>query len=504
MDSLFRYDDGEKFLTIKEFSDEAGCSKEEVVAYIEEGYIFPLVPTRQRVLIRRIPSLLTEHLFNFESDEERYEECVNKPKLHLGYVEYIDTWRNFIKQFASYALEFNKDLSEKCLPRMSDIQFTNGEYIYIGTDVVKELSRFGLAYIKKFVSSRITRGFYHPDSHLDINKFYDRYKFRKQAVQVNGIPTQANPYITDDIDPVSIYSRFSIEFKNIYNKKPSLCYPDYSYSMDYLGILGELLPVTLWAASHYLDLSSNAFLMRSGINSPSCFDALRETETKLKNDISEVNADGDKYLTFFNLVKASSYFDQWIPLYPERNELACTYDSLRLSSTQIEYAKSLKNKTGDVAILSDKSRRDYINYNYCIQRSFIYQLMQYVKKSKRENLPLMPLEAMVTSCIQKAQDQLNNDAVFKTLAKSCSGVTSSDNFFNKLTSIDKDHCSGLFFTASKKSKTKSALNKNKASPDQSASNLDSDGRTLATSEINSSGDLIKLFSNNKSKSQDSS
>lgn len=503
MDSLYRYDDGEEFLTISEFCTVSGCSKKEIFAYIEEGYLFPLVPTRQRILIRRIPSLLTEHLFNFESDENRYEECVNKPAIFFGYDEYIDIWRDFITNYASYALSYNKDISEKCLPRMSDIQFTDGEYIYVEPDIVKELSEFGVAYIKRFVSSRITRGFYHPDSHLDVNKLYDRYKSIKQVVNVNSdFPQATSCRVDDDLASVGIYSRFCINFKDIYNKNPSLCYPNYSYSMDYLSILDGLLPVTLRAAAHYLDLSSNPFLTCSGMHSSSWFDALRETDAKLKNSISEVNTNVDKYLTFFNLVKVSSYFDQWVPLYPDRNELTCTFDSLRLSSTQIEYAKSLKSKTGNIAIFHDKSRRDHINYNYCIQRSFIYQLMQYVKKSKHEKSSLIPLERVVESCIQNAQYQLENDEMFKIFAQNSSGVVSTENFFNLLKKIDEYPCSGFYVLAPNKSKAKGSEKKHKTSPERPVPSADSPRRKSDLSETKSPNYIINLLSPNKPKSQD--
>lgn len=499
MASFYRYDNRERFFTINEFSNVSGCSKEEIITYIENGYLFPLAPTRQRVLIRRIPSLLTEYLFNFESDEDRYEEIVNKPAIHLGYAEYIDTWRDFIKRYQLYAQSYNKDLSEQCQPKMSDIQFTNGEFVYIGPDVVKEISLFGEANIKRFVSSRLTRGFYHPDSYVDINKLYDRFKLSNVYVQAESISAHFDTAEANDEKLVSIYSRFSIEFKGIYNKNPSLCYPDYSYSMDYLGILGDLLPVTLWAAAHYLDLRPNDFLTRYFQFSPSWLEGVREIESKLHKIISNIDNIQDGYLFFFNLVKLSSYSDQWVPLYPERNELVCTYDSLRLSSNQIEYAKSLKYEAGTIETFHDNSRRDYINYNYSIQRSFIFQLMQYIKNSKSDNISHKSLKEIVKYCIEKAQHQLENDDMFKVFALNSSGVVSTENFFNLFNNINKDPCYGLFVTASKKSKTKGPRKKDKASPERPVQNADSKSNKPELSVIKSSNDINKLFSPNKPK-----
>lgn len=501
MNTLLKYDNGERFLTISEFSDLSGCSKEELFAFIESGDLFPLVPTRQRILIRRIPSLLTEYLFRFIPDDNRYDECVNKPDIYLGHSEYVKNFDYFIKinKLKSDGSEYY--ISDKYRPMLSDIQYTNGEYIYIGKEVVKELSNFSVAYIKKFVSSRITRGFYYPDSHSDIDKLYDRLKFTQNyASDANIFSKIYSDNNSENYDPVSISSRFSFVFKNIYNKNPSLCYPDFSYSFDYMSILDDPLPITLWAAAHYLNLPRNDLLMGHVKHSFSWFEAYRQTDSNLMVNFFNAITYEEKYLAFFNLVKASSYFDQWIPLYPERNELTCTYDSLRFSSNQIEYAKSLKSKNCKINVITDNSRRDHVNYNHCIQRAFIYQLMQYVKKNKRDKSSSAALNDVIESCIQKAQDQLQNDRNFQIVAKSCSGTISTENFFNILTNIDIRACSGLFVRTSKKNNTQKSLDNNNASSDLPVPSEDSKNPKLDISGVTSSSSFSDLFKTNKSDS----
>jgi hypothetical protein len=455
-----RYYNEPTFLTIKEFSIKSGLTEEEVLIYVHQGELFPLAPTRQRVLVRRIPSLLTEHLYNFVSDKERYEECFNKPNLYLGYNEHIDIWQEFLQKNESYAERMKKDLSKEYLPWMSDIQYTEGGYIYIGPEVVAEALTFGTANIQRFVSQKMTRGFYYPYSPQDIEDLYSVYK--------NS--TEVKP-----VAPASLINRFSSEFNVKQHGNPTLCYPDLSISLEYLAELGKPLPISMWAAVECLGLQSIGIPCLVNIYSVDWITQLSDIEAKIKNLLADVDGNEGNKQTFFKLVWASSYFDQWIALFPERKELTCTYDSLRLSSVQVDYAKALKSKTGGAIKYDDTSRRRFINYNYCVQRSFIYHLMSSVKKYKSEDKNHgVWLDRVIDNCIGSAQDDLATNKLFAMLAESCSGAAPGTNFYKLLKNIDKDACSGLILDESNPPKIKKPKKKSKVDAEKTVSD-DNDG-----------------------------
>lgn len=425
----------EQVLTITEFCQKSGLTEEEVLHYINAGLLFPLAPTRRGVLIRRIPSVLTEHLFHGISDQQRYEELVNKPKTFLGYNEYKLAWHGFMEKFTLEAKRMEIDTLERYyLPWLSDIQYTNRDYVFIDSDVVWEAKTFGTAYIKQFVNPNSTRGFYHPDDFLSM---YDLYYHFKSS---NRLSTQ---FVS------GLISRYCNEFYHEYDRKISLCYPDTSNSMDYLLFLGQIFPISHWAASRYLgtDLDYNpSAASYVNHNTRNIFDRIESEIIKLIQSVRDKEECRD---TFFDLVIASTYFDKWIPLYPERKDLTCTYESLRLQSSQISYANELKSNGSIPLIFDDKSKDRFVHYGYCVMRSFINQLMTF-NKSRSSESNKVNLDNIIYECIENAQNELQNNKLFSAVYVSASGSHLEYNFERYLTEVDKDPCSKLLRVVSNK------------------------------------------------------
>lgn len=445
----FNYKRHSLLFSVSEFAKKSELSIDEVVNYIYMGKLFPLAPTRQNVLVRRIPSLLTEHLSKNVSDEESYTKILNKPRLYKGYDQHISNWDGFIRNYSDDALKDNIDLSENCLPRHSDIRFTSGYYVYIEPDVVKEAINFGAANIKRFVFPDMMRGFYSSGCPKDIIDLYDKYRLYDNS---------------EDEDLISIISRFSNDYHLKYGRNPSLCYPDQVSSFDYFGIVDRPLPVALSAIAEYLNLDYKDSEYANVHFNSKWFPILEKADEKLQLNISAMR-ESYKQFIFHDLYVLSGYLDQWVPFYPERNELICSFESLRLYSNQVQTARSIKCNEVDITTFTDNSRRDFINYHFCLQSAFIYQLMKLVKSKESKSDKNNRLAYYVDQAIELAQGQLEQDELFKIVLQSCSGVSSSENFYQKIRETTAKPCSKVFVEYSKKRIHKNPKDKKRPAAD---------------------------------------
>lgn len=433
-----KYDNLGGLLNIADFAKQSKLNESEVLQYILDGLLFPLAPTRSGILIRRIPSMLTENLFYSVLDKKSYNELINKPFTYFGYEEYKSEWDKFMSSFRHKVGQYNIDIRENYyLPLFSDIQYTNNGYVFVTSDVVFEAKKFGFAHIKQFVDPRPTRGFYFPDNPTSMYDLYALFKASKRS-------------------PNKIYdgliNRYCTSFYKIYDMKVPLCYPDVYASSEYLDLLNLIFPVSLWAISNFLGGElANIITDLNYLSADHSF--FYKIGDEINRLINQVDGDDRNRSTFFNLVIASTYLDKWIPLFHGKNDFICTYDSLMLQAGQIDYARKIKDSNLHPVSFYDNSRERFVNYGYCIMRSFLNQLL-IIKDDKRFESQAGLLEAIIDECIENAQNDFSGNEYFKSIYRMVSGRVGDYDFTNYIRTIEKNPCSIFFKAVPDKTKNK--------------------------------------------------
>ena len=149
----------------------AGIGIEQLIEYVEIGLLFPMTTLQPGVLVRRIPSYFTEHMFGFMSNDEALKTCKELPLRYPGYDLYCEDIRAFSEMLREDAqrqrkatpnrlsnLDFGKRLPpDECIPWVSDFAYTELESVFIDPSAFKAaLSNEGVI-LRRYVSLRNPR-----------------------------------------------------------------------------------------------------------------------------------------------------------------------------------------------------------------------------------------------------------------------------------------------------------------------------------------------------------
>jgi hypothetical protein len=424
----------DKLITIAEFCKKTGYSEEAVNELIQSGVVFPQIPTRSGILVRRIPSLLTERLFENATIQMLTEEYRNVRGTHAIYPVYIETLKVFSEQNRGVIEREGLLPPDQNLPWKTDIFYTSNQYVHVEPSVIKEARTFGNALVRQFVLPEMTR-LNSPESHYaGIDGLYKSYLNSKTK----------NKYL----EP-SLRNRFSYPGNQDKSHCPVLCYPDAMKALNYIYYLGSVLPITVWMAVKYLpEIIKSIPMFGGGSSELDIF--IKEIDKKIQGMFFRGLDDA----MFHNLFSISRYTDQWIAVSPDDKELSCTYESVRLQESQVEMVKSMSTEgNNSIRRYKDSPHIRNILFKYCVQRKFIRCLIENVESQKEDNKIF--LDGYISNAIEDARIKLNSDKSILPLALSTGALSdkkaiSYENIESQIRDIGIGECDAFILDAANK------------------------------------------------------
>lgn len=384
-------------VSASQFVGRAGISEAELIDYVNNGLLFPLVPLQSGVLVRRIPSLLTESIFGCFSSEEAFETFRNAPAIYQDYDYYCDELRNYSREAGLRNLFKLYSLPDVSIPWKTDLLYTSGEYVFIDPPTFGQMLTQEEGIVRRFVCPQMTR-------------------ISEAEYHGNGISYLRDQFILQETSEMKICpgigSRFGFGYQSKEGDLPVLLFPDRSCSMDYLSYLNKSFPVTVWKAVKHLDIivKSNPY-HAYGIDYDLLIDAISEALMGLN--------DRKKYFDSFFLI--SKYSDQWVPARPGYDRLTSNLSSVRFYDTQIDDIKRYqKTKTYDVSSFEDKMMDRRTIRRYCILRKFVYHLYKNINKESGTRKAI--INNYFDVCLEDAINELKDDELFVMINKTSGAV----------------------------------------------------------------------------------
>lgn len=343
----------EQLLTVDEFLLQARITIEELVQYVNDGLLYPMVPTPNRTLIRRVPSALTERLYECTTSDYTANTFSGDHRFCGFHQVYIDELKQYSELNRDKIAQENMLAPDELLPWISDLRYTSGEYVFIDPGVFVEAFRFKWARVRRFVCCDFPR--------ID----------RNTSALFNFYQTFISHKDTNNKFSVSIKTRFFRDPSNEKLHKPIMSSPDDLTALKYLDILAQPLPVSIGMAIKYLKINSEQIALK-------CLDDYIGLIGLIDKNICEVFTDRQNVndIMFTNLFIISLASDQWVMPLIDEDGFGFGFESVRFLGSQkkmiSEYHASdqvnmryYQEKTGDRFML----RR------YCILRKFVSRVL---------------------------------------------------------------------------------------------------------------------------------
>jgi hypothetical protein len=382
--------------TAQEFIDLSGITIDELVTCINYGVIFPMVAIESGIVVRRIPSLLTESIASRISNDRIVPDSIDDHSAFLGYDAYCQDIREYSNDKRLFIESQGLAPPDTVMPMPTDITYTSGDFVYIEPDSFMEAMRSGVGRVRKFICPDMGRN--------------GKFKLYRQNLD-DDEKRKSDCSVPDafSLRP-SIRNRF---VKVLYfNERftPVMCYPDDESSLHYLVYLAKRFPVSIWMATKYLDIFPGG---RVNLKKWVGYGRLEEMIDEKLNVI--VHKPSLTHADIAGLVEISAHSDQWIPAFPDQDVIRFDLNSIRFSPEQIKVAVEL-HKNGIMQMDyhgMTADNRYFIRKNH-IQKEFIYQLFQFIEKQV-DSETKTNLENIIKNVIGVTYNDLLNDDAFTTI-----------------------------------------------------------------------------------------
>ncbi len=428
-------------------------SRDDVRDLVGENVIFPLATISSKIILRRIPCTLTDHLYSKSTfqDGMLVNKC-NFIDLSMRKKELVKFYKNNHEALS----QSNWGAPNDNVTWPTDAYITSNNKVYIDSEYYNDILTVGYADIGAFLMPDITR----------------LYPFSEQRRYLldNSI---YHDYMDGDINDEDIEGmRFGNPFQsNDHNHKKIVIYPDIDKNILIESELQQLIPYVAYEAYKFLQFyisgpsgdeytnpNVDSVINKNGINkedvlkgyydpkkSDTYFDivdrilpiVLHEIGRVFKNhDYSSAITAEDQYLftwsgkVFKGLLALASVADMWVPYDYAEGRLRITHNNIRFTEDQVDlagaYFCNLKVNS-NVSVSIRKKREVY--YRYCMYRHFTNQIIDsYDRSIKLDKSKRDIIEEFIQGSVTKTQYTLYNDNEAMKICAEIGGKNASKDY----------------------------------------------------------------------------